>query len=265
MAALAVFPSAAPAGAATTPSAQTLYNNAMKAIDQEGVHFESIASQGSTTLKVVGDTGVSSGAQSLTVTNGSAVEHIRAMVIGSTGYVQGNFTALNKLIGLKTATAQKYANKWLSFPSGNTELASLVVGLKSSEVASGIKMNGPFKYDKPQTVAGHQAIAVRGTAISQSGSAIPVVLYVSATGSPKPLEQVTNPNASKNSTAIVGTVKFTRWGENSKETAPAHTIDLLKLAPPSSSSGSSSSGSSSSGTPSSGTPSSGTPSSGTSG
>jgi len=234
VATLAVGPSAAPAGAAT-PSAQSTYDATIKAVTQKGVHFVSVAKQSGTTLRVVGDTGVSSGTQSLTVTHGSTVEHMHAMVVGSTGYVQANSTALRNVIGLSAANSKKYANKWLSFPTSNGTLASLVVGLKNSEVASGIKMNGPFTYDKPQTVAGHKTLAVRGTASTQSGSKIPVVLYVNATGTPKPIEQVTNPGAAKSSSNIEGTVTFSNWGENSKETAPAHTVSLLKLAPGSSS------------------------------
>jgi hypothetical protein len=241
LASLAVVSSAPPA-AATTPSAQSEYNAALKAIAQKGVHFESDATQSGTTLHVTGDTGVSSGAQTLTVTKGSNVEHMSVMIVGSTGYVKGNSAALHNVIGLPSAKSSKYADKWLSFPTSNATLSSLVAGLKNSEVVSGLQMQGPYKYGASQTIGGKKALAVRGTVGTQGGGSVPVVLYVSASGAPQPLRQVTNPGASTSSSDIQGTVTFSNWGENSTETAPAHSVSLLKLVPASGSSSSGSSG-----------------------
>jgi hypothetical protein len=230
---------AVPAGAATTTttapaqSAQSLYNAAIKAATSRGVHFQSLATQSGTTLAVTGDTGANAGAQNVTVSKGSVVEHVSAQVIGTTGYIQGNASALRNVIGLTSAKADKYAGKWLSFPTSNQGLNTLVAGLKNSDVAAELQMSGPYTYGTAQTVAGHHALAIKGTVTDQSGAKIPVTLYVPSSGTALPLEQVTNPGTSKGSSNIHSSVTFTRWGEKVTQTAPAHSSSLLKLAPPS--------------------------------
>ena len=242
--AVAAAATAAPAGATTTApaqSAQSLYNAAIKAATSQAVHFESLATQSGTTLAVTGDTGADAGSQNVTVSKGSVVEHVSALVIGTTGYIQGNASALRNVIGLSSAKANRYAGKWLSFPTSNQGLDTLVAGLKNSDVAAELQMSGPYTYGTAQAVAGQRALAIKGTVTDQSGSKIPVTLYISASGTRLPVEQVTNSGTSKGSSNIHSTVTFTRWGEKVTQTAPAHSSSLLKLAP-ASVSGSSSSG-----------------------
>ena len=231
-----------PAGAASAPTQSTPqaeYQAAIKAASDQGVHFTSVASQGGTTIHVTGDTGATSGAQTLTVTNGKLSEHVIAMVVGSTGYVSANSTALHYVIGLNTSQAKKYANKWLSFPTSNSGLEQLVSGLLNSQVSSEVQMSGPYTYGPLTTIGGQQALPIHGTVRTDNGSKEPVVLYVQATGKPTPIEEVTNPGASKHASAIHGTVTFTNWGQKISEKPPPHSMSLLKLAPPSSSGASS--------------------------
>jgi hypothetical protein len=229
---------ALPAGAAPTPAQstpQSEYQAALKAASNLGVHFTSVASQGGVTIHVTGDTGATSGTQTLSVTNGKLSEHVTATVVGSTGYVNANSTALHYVIGLSTSQANKYANKWLYFPTSNSALAQLVSGLLNSQVSAELQMSGPYSYGPLTTVGGQQAVAIRGTVSTSSGSKAPVVLYVPASGKPTPIKEVTNPGASAHSSAIHGTVTFTNWGEKTSEKAPVHSVSLLKLAPPSAS------------------------------
>jgi hypothetical protein len=233
-----------PAGAASAPTQSTPqaeYQAAIKAASNLGVHFVSVASQGGVTIHVTGDTGATSGAQTLTVTNGKLSEHVSAMVVGSTGYVKANSTALHYVIGLGTSQSNKYANKWLSFPTSNSGLEQLVSGLLNSQVSAEVQMSGPYTYGAPTTIGGQRVVPIHGTVSTSSNTKAPVVLYVSATGKPTPIKEVTNPGASKNGSAIHGTVSFTNWGQKVSEKPPAHSVSLLKLAPPSSSGANSSS------------------------
>jgi hypothetical protein len=226
------------AGAASTPSQstpQSEYQAAIKAASNQGVHFVSVASQNGISIHVTGDTGATSGSQTLTVTNGKLTEHVNATVVGSTGYVNANSTALHYVIGLSTKQSNKYANKWLSFPTSNTGLDQLVSGLLNSQVSAELEMTGPYSYGATATVNGQRAFALRGTVKTESGSNEPVVLYVPATGKPNPIEEVTNPGVSGHSSSIHGTVSFSNWGERVSQKAPAHTFSLLKLAPASTS------------------------------
>jgi hypothetical protein len=236
-AALSLATAAAPAGAATTPaaSATDAYNAALKAVGSQGVHFESVAQQNGATLKVSGDAGTTSGSQKLLVQNKKVNERMTALVVGSTGYVTGNAAALQNVIGLTKAQSSKYAGKWLSFPTSNTGLDELVGGLLSSQVSKELEIGGPYTYGKDATVAGQHATAINGSVATQSGGKVPVVLYLPSSGTPLPIQEVTNANKSGGSSAIHGTVTFSHWGENKSQTAPAHTVSLLKLVPASSS------------------------------
>jgi hypothetical protein len=233
-----------PAGAAAAPTQsnpQAEYQAAIKAASNLGVHFVSVASQGDVTIHVTGDTGATSGAQTLTVSNGKLSEHVSAMVVGSTGYVKANSTALHYVIGLNTSQSNKYANKWLSFPTSNSGLEQLVSGLLNSQVSSEVQMSGPYSYGALTTIGGQQVLPIHGTVRTSSGSKAPVVLYVPATGKPTPIKEVTNPGASTHGSALHGIVSFTNWGQKISEKPPAHSVSLLKVAPPSSSGSTSSS------------------------
>jgi hypothetical protein len=233
-----VLPMGAAAAAASTttttaagdPAATAEYNAALKAVGTHGVHFSSTAKQNGAELDVTGDAGTTSGEQTLVVKNKKLTENMTALVVGSTGYVKGNESALAHVIGLTTAESKKYANKWLSFPTSNQELGELVGGLLSSEVSKELEIGGPYSYGKTTTVGGVKAKAIVGSVATENGNKVPVVLYIPASGSPLPIEEVTNAGA-KGSSGIEGNVTFSHWGENKKQTAPAKSKALLSLVP----------------------------------
>jgi hypothetical protein len=227
---------AAGAAAASEPSAQAEYQAAIKAVGTQGVHFSSTATQRGVKIVVQGDTGSTSGAQTLVVKNGSLTERLSALLVGSTGYINGNATALHHVIGLTNGQSSKYANVWLSFPTSNSGLDELVSGLLDSQVSSELQMTGPYRYSTTTTVSGKSALAIHGSQSTQGGGKVAVVLYVPATGTPLPIEEVTNPDGKGGTSTIRGTVTFSSWGEKTSEKSPAHSVSLLKLVPNSSSS-----------------------------
>ncbi len=231
---LALVTAAPPAGAATT-SATDEYNAALKAVGSQGVHFDSTAQQSGATLDVTGDAGSTSGSQTLVVKSNGITERMTARVVGPTGYVSGNAAALQHVIGLTKAQSSKYAGKWLSFPTSNNGLGELVGGLLSSQVAKELEIGGPYTYGKSATLAGQKATAIIGSVATQSGSKVPVVLYVPASGKPLPIKEVTNAGTGGGASAIHGTVTFSNWGENKSQPVPSKTTSLLKLIPASSS------------------------------
>ncbi len=237
VAALAVGPAVvAGAAAASEPSAQSEYQAAIKAVGTQGVHFSSTATQSGVRIAVHGDTGSSSGAQTLVVRNGNLTERMSALLVGSIGYINGNATALHHVIGLTSGQSSKYANKWLSFPTSNSGLAELVSGLLDSQVSSELQMSGPYSYSTASTVSGKPALAIHGSQSTQSGGKVAVVLYVPATGTPLPIEEVTNPGGKGGASTIRGVVTFSSWGEKTNEKSPAHSVSLLTLVPGSTSS-----------------------------
>jgi hypothetical protein len=234
---------ATPAGAAGTTTTTTAagnaaatakYNAAVKAVGVKGVHFSSVAKQNGAELDVSGDAGKTSGAQTLVVKSKKPTERMMALVVGSTGYVKGNESALANVIGLTKAESTKYANRWLSFPTSNQGLGELVGGLLASQVAQELEIGGPYTYGKSTTVGGQKATAIIGAVANESGGKVPVVLYVPSSGTPLPIEEVTNAGKSGGSSAIHGVVTFSNWGENKTQTAPKNAFSLLNLVPASS-------------------------------
>lgn len=228
---------ASPAGAASAPtqSAQAEYEAAVKAATNQTVHFQTDVTQGKVTLEQSGDAGANSGSESLTIRNGKSTEHMDAEVIGKSGYVKGNTTGLQNILGLSAAQARKYQGQWLSFPLSNTNLAQLVGGLLKSQVATELGFSGPFTRAGDSTVNGQKATGIKGSVSTSNGSSVSEILYVPATGKPLPIAEVTNPGAKAGASAVHGTVSFSNWGEQVAVPAPAHSVPLSKLAPTSTS------------------------------
>jgi hypothetical protein len=230
-----VFVAASPAPAsaannATTPTAQSEYQAALKATAGKTVHFVSSASENGVTIHVTGDAGPNSGTQSLTVSKGNTTERVKAKTIGSIGFVEGNSTALHNVLGLTAAQSRTYAGKWLSFPSSNSAFDDLLGGLLSAEIPEELQLGGTLRYDAATTFNGQAARVVRGQVSTETGQKVPQVLYVAVHGTPLPLAEVTNPGASKAS-SIHGELVFTHWGERLTVHAPPHAVSLLTLAP----------------------------------
>jgi hypothetical protein len=229
LAAAAAGLAAASGSATAATSAKAKYQAAMKAAGAQNVHYVSTATEQGISLEVVGDTGTTSGSQVLEVQKGSTTEELSVLLIGKTGYVRGNVSALEKVLGLTAAQSSAYKNRWLRFPTSTGSLSELVSGLRDSEVAPELEMTGPYTYGGTKTIGGHLTQAIKGTAASSSGTKVPIVLYVEASGTPRPVREVTNPNA-KNS-AIQGTVTFSNWGESTDPTAPTSSVPLIPLLP----------------------------------
>jgi hypothetical protein len=210
-------------------NAKAKYQAAMKAAAAQNVHYVSSATEQGISLEVVGDTGKTSGSQVLEVQNGSITEQLSVVLIGKTGYLRGNVSGLEKVLGLTAAQSGTYKNRWLSFPTSNGSLSELVSGLLDSEVASELEMTGPYTFGGTKTIGGHLTQAIKGTAATSSGTKVPIVLYVASSGTPRPVQEVTNPNAK--SSAIQGTVTFSNWGEVTHPTAPTTSVPLIPLLP----------------------------------
>jgi len=154
---------------------------------------------------------------------------LSVVLIGKTGYVRGNVSALESVLGLTAAQSSSYENRWLSFPTSTGSLSELVSGLLDSEVAPELEMTGPYTFGGTKVIGGHLTQAIKGTAASSSGTKVPIVLYVESSGTPRPVQEITNPNAK--SSDIRATVTFSNWGEVTHPVAPARSVPLVPLLP----------------------------------
>jgi hypothetical protein len=217
---------AVPAGAATS-SATALYNQSIKVADTANVHYVSKATQDNVALEVIGDTGVSEGSEVLAVESSSAVEDIEVVLKGATGYVRGNATALQELVGLSAAISKAHANQWLSFPSTKSAESNLVSGLRNSDLSVELSMTGPFTLGGTKKISGIETRAIDGFSGTSTSTRTPIILYVETGKTPRPVEEVTNPNGT--GTAIKGSVTFSKWGESIHPKEPSKSVSLPKL------------------------------------
>lgn len=213
--------------AEATTSAQSEYQAALQAAGAQNVHFVSETIEQGEHVEEVGDTGKSSGSLMVNVRSGTTTQTLAILLIGSKGYVEGNDAALKKIMGLTTAQATEYTDRWLSFPTSDTSLNALVSGLLTSHVASEIRMSGPYTFGKTKVIAGHETQAILGNAPTSSGTKVPIVLYVESSGTPRPVEEITEPGAK--SSSISGSVTFSQWGEQTDPVAPSKSVPLLPL------------------------------------
>jgi hypothetical protein len=214
-----------PADAAT--SAESEYQAALKAATAQNVHFVSRTIEQGERVDEVGDTGRSSGSLLVDVQSGAPTQRLSIILVGSKGYVEGNDPAMEKILGLTTAQATEYANRWLSFPTSDASLNVLVSGLLTSHIASEIQMSGPYTFGKTKVIAGHDTQAIMGEAPTSSGTKVPIVLYVESSGTPRPVEEITEPSAKGSS--ISGSVIFSQWGEKTDPVAPTKSVALIPL------------------------------------
>jgi hypothetical protein len=218
-------PMVTPAGAAA--NAPALYASSLKVAGSASVHFSSRAVESGAVLEVVGDTGVSKGSQVLVIASSKAIESLEVILIGVTGYVRGNTTALEKILGLSAAQAKKNLDTWLSFPATQKGLSALVGGLLNADVAQELKMTGPYTFGSKKKINGVHTIGINGTASIASGGTVPMELFVETGKVPRPIEQITNPK--KQATSIQEDVLFSHWGEKNHTKAPTHSITLASL------------------------------------
>jgi hypothetical protein len=136
---------------------------------------------------------------------------------------------LREILGLTAKQSTTYANTWLSFPTGNQTLDQLISGLRNKDVATELKLSGPYSLGGTKTIDGHAAQAIKGFTSDSSNKKIATTLYVETGSTPRPLQEVTEPG--KGTKVIDGSVTFSNWGQKTHVAKPTHTVSLLSLAP----------------------------------
>jgi hypothetical protein len=217
-------------GSATAAGvAKSKYQAAMKAAGAQNVHYVSTATDRASRSRWSAIRARPQVPRCSRCRTARQPRKLSVVLIGKTGYLRGNVSALEKVLGLTAAQSSTYENRWLSFPTSNRSLSELVSGLLDSEVAPELEMTGPYTFGGTKMIGGHLTQAIKGTAATSSGTKVPIVLYVESTGTPRPVQEVTNPNAK--SSAIRGTVTFSNWGEVTQPVAPATSVPLVPLLP----------------------------------
>jgi hypothetical protein len=210
--------SAAPA-AATTPSASTLYNDALATTRSWSVHYASSSTESKKTLQESGNAGPASASQTVLLGKGT----ISILVIGDISYVKGNVNGLEDLVGLSSTQAAAAAGQWIDFSTDNAAFAAVVEGVRSTDLAKELALKAPLSLGHATRIDGEAVDAIDGSqAIGKKSE--PVVLYVRAGGTHVPVEE-DSVNAKGQHTDAEHIV-YSRWGEQVRPKAPKATISV---------------------------------------
>ena len=216
--------SAAARGLARTALAST--------IDGGSFHYVSrFAQKGQKSQTTVGDAGMSTGRQVITIGSDS----FTILVNGAACYFQGDANQMEEQLGLPSAIATAHAGQWISLAPGDLPYPSVYVAVTTrSAIKSNIAFTPRHESGKSKR-AGYRVLGITGPMVNQvvsgqleraKGTAN---LYVTTSRPHLPVQYTENGTVNKVKSSLVMT--FSRWGEPVHVTAPkgAVTYDSLGI------------------------------------
>jgi hypothetical protein len=216
-AAVALPLSAVPLLAASTPAsaakvtAAAVIKEAKAAIaKQTSAHLEFNAGAKTSTAKekIVADVGGSSGME--TVTDGSAVLHVR--VTPKDGFISGTASGLTSLFGMTTAEATKVGAHWEYWKAGTTQYKDL----KSVVTVHSLESLLPKSSGTTVSTKGSNDILKWTSAASGSTPKLNNTLSIAAAGTNLPVEETSTDAAGEKVRTTIS-----KWGETVVVSAPA--------------------------------------------
>ncbi len=212
------------AAASPTPSAATLYQEALATTRSWSVHYASSSTQSKVTLLVSGDAGPASGTQTVITGKGSLTDNATIVVIGGITFVKGNTGGLENLAGMSAAQATVAQGQWIQFATTNAAFSQVVAGVRSHDVAQEMALKGPLSLGHSRTIGGVAVDAIEGTQTFNGHKSQHVVLYVRAQGTHVPVEE-DSLNA-KGQPTQAEHVTYSKWGELVRPQAPQATVSI---------------------------------------
>jgi hypothetical protein len=218
---LAVTPVVAQASV-KNPTAKSVLKAAQKAMSLEsGVHIFVTSTQGTSKSVVVVDIGATYGEETIT----SGKNTVQIIVTPTDAYLSGSSTGLTLIMRLTAAEQKKVGTQSVLMKAGTSPYTSFHSNLTTS-VLTGILP--PAKGTKFKIGGGEHSKDYQltwKTSASSTTSATTSVLTVSSGSKTLPLNEVIT------GTSGGGTTKFSKWGEQVVEHAPAsaNTIPYAKV------------------------------------
>ncbi|MGO8826084.1 MAG: hypothetical protein ACLQU9_12710 [Acidimicrobiales bacterium] len=223
----AALQSADAAASTSTPSASTLYREAIATTRSWSVHYTSSSTQSKVTLRETGDAGPASGTQTVLTGKGSLDDSATIDVIGGITYVKGNVGGLENLAGLSATEANAAAGQWIEFSTDDAAFSQVVAGVRSQDLAKELALKGPFSLGRPRTLDGAPVDAIEGTQAFGTKTPLHVVLYVRAQGAHVPVEEDSVDAKGKPTSAEH--ITYSKWGEIVRPEAPQATISIGRI------------------------------------
>ncbi len=216
---LTVGPSTPVAGAASS-SAQQALGSSLKAAKGEGsVRISVEFFSGSTTGKVVQDSALQSGEQTV------AIGKARASVVlaGRMAYISANSQGMTSYFGFPSSLVPTLAGRWISIRPTDSGFQQVTANVTLASALANVTPSGTLSTGKRSTV-NHQS--VRSIVGNASGGGR-LTLFIAASGRALPVEAVESSGTGTSARGEI--VKFTRWGEQVHVPKPSRAVPISTL------------------------------------
>lgn len=201
-------------GRSVSPAAQRLVRSALRSTILGGsFHYVSRFTSGGSTQTIVGDAGLSSGKQVITI----GPDTFTVLVIGADCYFQGNARQLVDQLGLPVAVATAYAGQWISLAPGDAPYESVYVAVTTHSALNSNIAFTPHQESGASRRSGYRVIGITGPMnnVTVSGQIQrakgTASLYVTSSIPHLPVEYTENGKISRVASKLDMT--FSKWGE----------------------------------------------------
>ena len=200
--------------AASISLAQRLERSALRSTMLGGsFHYVSRFTSRGSTQTIVGDAGLSSGKQVITIGPDTST----VLVIGTACYFQGNARQLVDQLGLPAGVAATYAGQWISLAPGDAPYQSVYVAVTTNSAITNNITFAPHQESGASKRSGYRVIGITGpiTNDTASGQTQPAKgtasLYVTSSSPHLPVEYTENGRVGKVASKL--DLTFSSWGE----------------------------------------------------
>ncbi len=213
-----------------SPVARRLARTALKStIDGGSFHYVSRFTSKGQSQTTVGDAGMSSGRQVITI--GS--DTFTVLVNGAACYFQGDANQMEQQLGLPSAIATTHAGQWISLAPGDLPYESVYVAVTTRSALDSNIAFAPHRESGTSTRAGYRVLGITGPMVNQvvegqvqraKGTAY---LYITTSRPHLPVQYTEDGTINKTKSTLVMT--FSRWGEAVHVSAPKGAVTYASL------------------------------------
>jgi len=213
-----------------SPIAQSLARVALKStIDGGSFHYVSRFTSQGQTQTTVGDAGVFSGKQVITI----GTDTFTVIVVGAGCYFEGNERQMVEQLGLPVAIASSHAGQWISLSPGDAPYQSVYVAVTTRSALKANISFSPRQETGTSMRAGYRVLGITGPMKNEvvdgqlqraKGTAN---LYVTKSRPHLPVEYTEKGKIDKFASTLVMT--FSRWGEHLTVSAPHGAVSYASL------------------------------------
>jgi hypothetical protein len=183
---------------------------------------------GSTTGKVVQDSSLRSGKQTVAIKQ----EIASVVLVDGAAYISGNSKGLTSYFGLPSSLVATLAGRWVSVRPSDSAFRSVSANVALSSALANVTPSGTLVTGKRSKVNGQSVKSISGEPPGGGGR---LTLFVAANKKGLPVEAVETSGSGQSARGEI--VKFTRWGEQVHVATPSGALPISAIQAASSTSG----------------------------